>query len=124
MVEGAKERLGQLKESIPNIFLFTGDTHGNGVEMAKELGIELRITKTASEKAAEARKIGLETTAAIGNGLIDAELLQIVRLGIVTLQTEGAHLKTLENADIVALSINDALDLLLNPKRLVATLRS
>ena len=65
-----------------------------------------------------------ETCATIGNGLIDYELMRVVKLGIVTLQAEGVHAKTLLEADVVIPTILDALDLFLDERRMIATLRS
>jgi soluble P-type ATPase len=45
-------------------------------------------------------------------------------LGIAVIEKEGAAVETLLAADIVCGNILDALELLLNPKRLIATLRS
>jgi len=45
-------------------------------------------------------------------------------LGIAVLQTEGAAVAAFIAADILAPGIADALDLLLHPLRLAATLRS
>ncbi|HEV7454499.1 MAG TPA: hypothetical protein VGO07_04540, partial [Candidatus Saccharimonadales bacterium] len=59
----------------------------------------------------------------IGNGLIDLELMKVVKLRIVTLQAEGVHIQTMLNSDIVIPTINDALDLFIDGQRLVATLR-
>ena len=51
-------------------------------------------------------------------------MLQESALGIAVIQTEGAAAPTIQAADVVALDILDALELLTNPLRLVATLRS
>ncbi len=123
IIEGVTSRLKHLREIMPNIYLFTGDTHGNAKEISEKLGLELRLTKSGESKLEEALKIGVESTAAIGNGLIDSRLLDQVGLGIVVLQEEGAHPKAILSADIIVKSINDALDLMLYPKRLIATLR-
>ncbi|MEE3719778.1 hypothetical protein V2H45_23835 [Tumidithrix elongata RA019] len=45
-------------------------------------------------------------------------------LGIALIQKEGGSVEASIDADIVSNSILDALDLLQNPKRLIATLRS
>ena len=50
-------------------------------------------------------------------------MLKEAALGICVLGGEGASREAIANADLVALHINDALDLLLKPDRLVATLR-
>lgn len=122
LIEGVAERIQALQE-IVKLFLFTGDTHGNARKIADELGLEVRITKGADEKASEAMKLTPETCATIGNGKIDEKLFKLVRLSIATLQAEGVHLDTLLAADIVVPSINDALDLFLHEARLIATLR-
>jgi soluble P-type ATPase len=48
----------------------------------------------------------------------------VPRWSIVVIGDEGCAVKTLANADVVCANIRDALDLLLVPTRLVATLRS
>jgi soluble P-type ATPase len=55
--------------------------------------------------------------------LNDAEMLIAVRLGICVIGPEGAHRAALDAADVVCSSIRSALDLLLNPRVLTATLR-
>ena len=69
------------------------------------------------------RALGLKTTAAVGNGANDARMLKEVALGIAVVQEEGAAVAAIQNADVAFQSINDALDALLSPDRLVATLR-
>ncbi len=76
------------------------------------------------EKQLFSEKLGLEHTAAIGNGRNDRLMLQHSALGIITIQTEGAATASLLSADIICTNINDALDLLLHPKRITATLRN
>lgn len=123
VIEGVAERIQVLRERSLRLFLFTGDTHGNAQKIADELGLEVRVTRNADEKAAEAMKLDPGTCATIGNGKIDAKLFRTVRLRIATLQAEGVHIDTLLAADIVVPSILDALELFINEKRLVATLR-
>ncbi len=123
LIAGLEERIKALRDSAVQLFLFTGDTNGNAGAIARELGLEVRITKNAEAKAEQARALNPDTAAAIGNGRIDLELFKTVRLRILTLQAEGVHTQTLLASDIVVPSINDALDLFLKPKRLVATLR-
>ena len=61
--------------------------------------------------------------AAIGNGANDADMLQTAAVGIAVLGAEGLAAETLLAADVVCANPLDALDLLLNPRRLIATLR-
>ena len=74
-------------------------------------------------KACYIQKLGSDQCIAIGNGRNDALMLQRAAIGIALLQEEGLSLETLRHGDILFHSINDALDALLNPSRLVATLR-
>ena len=61
---------------------------------------------------------------AIGNGRNDRLMLEAAGLGIALIQAEGAASETLRRADVVCTSILDALGLLRDPRRLIATLRS
>jgi soluble P-type ATPase len=121
--KGVKERLAQLKEMRYRILFFTSNTRNNADEIAKSLGIEWILAPDGIAKREEALKLNPDTCVAIGNGLIDLGLMKVVKLGIVTLQAEGVHVQTLLNSDIVVPSINDALDMLIDPSTLIATLR-
>ena len=68
-------------------------------------------------------RLGAERVVAIGNGANDAEMLAAAALGIAVLGPEGLATATLRAVDVVVGRIEDALDLLLQPQRLVATLR-
>lgn len=121
--EGVKERLAKLKDKGFNIVFFTGNTRGDAAEVSADLGIDWVEAKSGQDKKLEAEKLGPDTCVSIGNGLIDLELMKTVKLRIVTLQAEGVHAQTLLASDIVIPTINDALDLLIDEQRLIATLR-
>lgn len=123
IVSGATERIGTLKEAGFNLVLFTGNTRNDADSLANNLGIEWRLARNGDEKRDLALEMQPEHCASIGNGLIDAKLMEVVRLRIVTLQAEGVHVQTLLHSDILVPSILDALDLLIDKDRLIATLR-
>jgi soluble P-type ATPase len=123
ILQGVSERLTRLKELGYRILFFTGNTRNNADEIAAKLGIEWILAESGTEKRDEALKLEPSACVSIGNGLIDLELMKVVKLRIVTLQSEGVHVQTLMNSDIVIPTINDALDLLIDPATLVATLR-
>lgn len=123
LVEGVKERLRSLTATGFNIIFFTGNTRGDADEIAKELGIQWRLAASAEAKRQAAQELEPHTCVSIGNGLIDLELMKVVKLGIVTLQAEGVHVQTLLACEVVVPTINDALDLLIDSNRLIATLR-
>ncbi len=70
------------------------------------------------------KKLGLREVLAIGNGNNDYLLLKEAALGICVIQGEGAAVKSMQAADMVCGDINDALDMLLRPHRITATLRN
>ena len=76
-----------------------------------------------AQKAEFVRWLGAEHTVTVGNGANDAEMLDVSRVGICVIGREGTAAAALCSADIVTTSIEDALDLLERPSRLVATLR-
>ena len=122
---GCLERLARLAEGVA-VHVVTADTFGNVTEHLRDAGFELVILPAGRQdeaKAAYARKLGLKTTVAVGNGANDARMLREAALGIAVVQEEGVAAAAIQNADAVFNHINDALDALLSPDRLVATLR-
>jgi soluble P-type ATPase len=75
-------------------------------------------------KAAYVRQLGAGRVACIGNGRNDRLMLRVAGLGIAVVQAEGASAEALAAADLVVPTASDALDLLLRPRRLPASLRS
>ena len=66
--------------------------------------------------------MGCERSACVGNGSNDRLMLAAAALAILVIQGEGAA-AAVRQADVVCTSVLDALDLLVHPLRLVATLR-
>jgi len=121
---GVKERLDILKTKGLRVLFFTGNTRNDADDLAASLGIEWQLAKNAEDKKNLALELNPATCATIGNGLIDLELMKVVKLRIVTLQAEGVHVQTMLQADIIIPTITDALDLFIDEQRLIATLRS
>lgn len=125
LIEGIAERLERLRDCL-EIHMITADTHGKQAQIDQQLGITARRMEPSDEryqKFAFVNTLGHQHTVAIGNGSNDAWMLQGAALGIAVLGAEGLSGDAAHAADIIAPSIIDALDLLLIPKRLVATLR-
>ena len=106
-----------------SIHLLTAGTHGNLNELEKELGHSLKIIRTGEDKVNYVQRLGPDSVVAIGNGANDAGMLQLAAIGIVVLTEEGVAISTLRAADVLVTSPVHAIELLLLPKRLVATLR-
>ncbi len=125
LLPGVPERLAGLGQVL-EVQLLTADTRGTAAQIAESLGVAvIRVPpgEQAQAKADVAQRLGSRHTVAIGNGAVDAKLLAEAELGIVVVGAEGAATSALLAADVVVTSIDDALDLLLDPQRLVATLR-
>ncbi len=125
VITGVRERLNTLAELL-TVHVITADTFGKAAENLKTVNCNLTILSKGNQQQQKAdfiKKLGEQNTVAIGNGLNDALMLKEASLGIAIIQQEGAAFKTLQSADVVINNITDALDLLLNPMRLKATLR-
>lgn len=125
LLPGVKERLRILSHHLA-VHVVTADTFGKARLELKGVRCKLVILGTQAQdraKAAYVRRLHAPNTACIGNGRNDRLMLRTAALGIAVIQGEGAAPETLQEADVVANDVRDALDLLLKPLRLVATLR-
>jgi len=125
-------QLAALQERM-QIHLLTADTRGRQRDIDRHLGLAATILPPASPasgatqlmvKAQFVEELGAQNVAAIGNGNIDAGMIRAAALGIAVLGPEGLATQALSAADLLCANINDALDLLLRPDRLRATLRT
>ena len=125
LLPGVADRLQILSEKL-SIYVVTADTFGRVAKGLEGLPCELVILQPGaqdSKKRLFVEQLGSNQTACIGNGRNDRLMLQDAVLGIVVVQGECASTAAITAADITATSILDALDLFLNPMRMMATLR-
>ncbi len=126
LLAGVADALRALAADLA-IHVITADTFGLAAENLAGLPAKLIIAPPAGQDAAKldyVTSLGCENVVAIGNGRNDRRMLAEAALGIAVVQREGASVETLRGADVVCTSIVDALDLLREPRRLTATLRS
>lgn len=126
LIAGVRDRLDRLAADL-EILVLTADTFGTARKQLEKLPCELTVLPAANQAEAKRHRIerlGAAATVAIGNGRNDRLMLEAAALGIAVLQEEGAAMDALALADVVCRDIGDALDLLLHPARLRATLRS
>ena len=126
LLDGVAERLIALSKHL-SIHVVTADTFGTVETALKGLPCIVRVLPQTGQnhaKMAYVSQLGRNETVCIGNGRNDRLMLQAAALGIGVVGPEGAAADALQASDVVAPSIQSALDLLLNPLRLVATLRS
>lgn len=123
VIEGVSERIMRVAAQLA-VHVLSADTFGTLSAVAEELGVQARIIATGGDKARCVAELGAERCVAIGNGANDAEMLEMAALGIAVIGPEGAASRALRAADIVCVSILDALDLLLDDRALAASLRT
>ncbi len=118
--------LAQLKAKA-KLYVLSADTYGSVREECGDLGLEVRVLSSkngAAEKRAFVRERGAETTVCVGNGVNDAGMFEICALSLLIMGEEGCAVKTFAKADIIVKNSEDALNLLLHPQRITATLRA
>ena len=125
VITGVKERLNILAKRC-NIVVLTADTFGTVQDMTVNIEIEIEVIKSSNGRLYKKEfieKLGPQNIIAIGNGGNDELMLKSAALGILIIGDEGAAVSSLMSSDLIVKDIRDALDLLIYPKRLIATLR-
>jgi soluble P-type ATPase len=106
------------------VVVLTADTFGKAREALAGLPVEMHFISTGRDKLTFTEELGPEHVAAVGNGRNDVDMVARARVGIAVVGPEGASGALVAAADVAVRDITDALDLLLNPLRLVATMRA
>ena len=123
---GVAESIIALAKTI-RIHIVTADTFGLAAEHLAGLPVELTIISgvaQADRKLEFVKSLNADLVVAIGNGRNDRQMLEAAAVGIALIQREGGAVEAIKSADVIATDIRDALGLLQQPKRLIATLRS
>lgn len=125
LIPGVKEKLNLISQFM-EIYILTADTFGKAKEALKGIKAKIHILEVGNEdlqKEKFVKELGNEYVIALGNGQNDRKMVKLAKIGIAVLHEEGCAVETLINSDIVVKSPLDALELILNPKRLIAVLR-
>lgn len=126
VLKQVKEKLAHLSRNL-DIYILTADTFGTVRDEFIDSPVNIVIigdNSTGIEfKKKFIEKIDQEKTIAFGNGANDVEMLKNAELGILVIGAEGSATESLINSNLVINDIIDGLNLLLYPKRLIATLR-
>ena len=125
LIPGVASRLELLARDL-SILVITADTHGTATRACAGLPVRVLTFPTDSVgriKADEAVKLQ-GGTVCIGNGFNDVAMAEVCDLSICVMGKEGCCGALLAKSDVVVTSVVDALDLLLKPQRLRATLRA
>ena len=119
---------GQLIDGILPVYILTADTYGTVKRQCEGLGAEiLTFPRAAAGECKEeiVRKLSVDQkVCVVGNGFNDVQMFDLAELAIAVLDTEGMYAGLLSHADVLVRAAPDALDLLLKPNRLRATLRN
>lgn len=122
LISGVADHLRRLADVL-TLHILTAGTHGNIAELEATLGLTFHLVSSGEEKVRYVELLGPRTVIAFGNGTNDTGMLRLAALGVAILGAEGLSLPALREADILVRSPIDAIDLVLYPRRLVATLR-
>lgn len=120
-----KDKLNELSGKI-KIHVLTSDTFGRAKKELEGVNCTLHVLEGKGhtiQKEKYVINLGADKVVAFGNGNNDALMLRAARLGIAVCLREGCSKKAIEASQILVKSPTDAIDLLLLPKRLIATLR-
>jgi soluble P-type ATPase len=115
-------RLYVLAEQL-TLHALTAGTHGNIAELERTFGFPLHMISTGEEKVRFVEQLGPAGVIVFGNGRNDVSMLRVAAIGVAILAGEGVAIDALQAADVLALGPVEAIDLVLKPKRLIATLR-
>jgi len=127
-IAGVAERLTALARQL-DVYVLTADTYGTVRDNLRDLPVQVHTLAPRGKAREDEKKrifvenLGSDCTVYIGNGRNDRLALHEASLGIAVVQAECAAPSALSAADLIAPNIHCALDALLHPVRLVASLR-
>ena len=125
LIPGVEKKLNKLA-SFMDIHVLTSDSFGASRSELKNVRCETHILKGEYhdlQKEEYVENLGATSVVAFGNGNNDRKMLRVARVGIAVAEGEGCAVDIMMAGDVHVTSIINGLDLLLNPKRLKATLR-
>ena len=132
LTAGVRPALATLAKQL-DVYVITADTFGTVRRALARLPLEIHHLSGRGgthdrQKRAFLRQFDLRSVAALGNGNLDRLMLRAVSRGgglaIAIDNGEGCALDAIRNANLFISGAANALELLLNPRRLTATLRS
>ncbi len=120
-----RRMMPEIKEKL-NVYILSSDTFGTVVSQCDGLGVHIKVIDSGRACALKAdfiKQLGAGRTVCIGNGNNDIDMFRECALAVLIIGREGCSAKALAFADIVVNNIEDALNLLIDPTRIIATLR-
>ena len=125
IIEGIRPRLAELSKDLA-IYVITADTHGTAAKKCEGLPLQVLTFPTTEVGKIKAENVQKMTggVVTIGNGFNDIQMSDAADLSICVMGAEGCCSALISHTDVTVTSIEAALDLLLIPGRLRATLRT
>jgi soluble P-type ATPase len=126
LLNGVKDKLNELSSKL-QIHILTSDTFGRARQELEGINCIIHVLEGDGHSIQKEKYIcslGADAVAALGNGNNDAGMLRASGLGICVCLKEGCSVEAMKASRVFVKSPIDAIDLLLNPKRLIATLRA
>jgi len=111
---------------VYTLHVLTADTFGSVHAQLEAYDVKIKVLSTddhTEEKAVYICELGKDLCVALGNGNNDAAMLSVASVGIAVMGDEGCAKDALMSSDVMCKSITEALSLILQSKRLIATLR-
>ncbi|NJE10376.1 HAD family hydrolase [Thermococcus sp. MAR1] len=120
-VDGEVKHLLERLADKYTVVVLSADTFGTLEEEFKGLPLRIERVSGGAEKAEIARGYG--PYIAVGNGNNDVAMLEGAELAFCVIGPEGASIDALLASDVVVRDVKDAIGMLLDEKKLIATLR-
>ena len=108
------------------IYVLTADTHGTAKKQCEGIPVNVYtfpVGDAAEHKREIIERLGGDTCVCFGNGRNDMQMFQKAALSVAVMDKEGMYAGLLSAADVCVNSMEDGLNLLRYPKRLIADLR-
>jgi len=105
------------------IVVLSGNTFSGIEKHLEDFEVEVVIAKDAEAKRQYLEDLNPDLCIAIGNGNIDGEMLASAGLGIAVIGDEGCATAAILKADLLVKSIHHAFEMILDPTKLIATLK-
>jgi soluble P-type ATPase len=122
ILPGVAARVRRLGQRV-RVTVATADTFGKARSALKGLPVAVEVVATGRDKLRLLRRLGPSRVVVIGNGRNDVSVMRHAAISIVVIGPEGAAGAALAAADVVVREVREALDLLVRPRRLTATLQ-
>jgi soluble P-type ATPase len=125
LYKGVSEKIDAVSKFL-KVYILTADTFGTAIKELEGKKCEVKVLSGENidiQKEQFVKNLGAENVIAFGNGLNDRLMLKVAKIGVLVVLDEGCSTEALLSSKVVVKSPLDAFDLILDPKRLKATLR-